>query len=714
MANTYTSETCDTSNPFLKYKIEVTELADTTGYKNFKVEVKAWRTNSGYTTNRDGKCEVAVWDSTESTANKLWPDTSVSTQTWSVGQKPVSQNSNTVMYSDSTVKVATSSIPESGKIYFYAKLTFYASGSAPQYTSSDQYCEAKLSVTQYPTITLEPLNVTETTVSLVYKASELSNEWWYTVLDEYYEETIIPWTKFSTETAMEQTATITGLGGYTTYNIRCDITTVDGGRNCQEHHKPTYKVMTTMDVPNLGTRIALFPKDATDFTNNGLGSLTEATSCQVTEERNGMFELEMQYPVSGQHYNDIDHKSIILAKPNPYDKPQPFRVYAISKPIDGIVTINAEHLSYDLNGYTAGPFSASDPSTALTNMKAASDLSCPFEFWTDKINAPNGGTWKGIATHKPLPIKSILGGNDYSILENYDGEYEYDCYHVKLLASRGVDRGLGSANSVHIRYGKNIMSYKQDENCNNIYTHIHPYWYKEEKKDGVSTYSLVELNGKVMSVMEGLPQYIGISSTELYDGCTTNPITVGEQSKTAIIGNIALYNNLSYKWSYMSDGTEAWMQDEYTRYLCNSVKILPLDLTSEFDDKPTSAELRAATIVYINLHELALPSVTIDVSFVNLYDSAEYEEIKALEVVKLCDTIVVDFPKMNISRDAKCVKTVYNVLSRQYDSVELGTISTFAYTGNMLSDTIASQSKAINNTVDQDQFNNAMANVASL
>lgn len=43
----------------------------------------------------------------------------------------------------------------------------------------------------------------------------------------------------------------------------------------------------------------LFDKSATTWTTNGLGRLSEAISCKVTEERNGEYELEMQYPVSG-------------------------------------------------------------------------------------------------------------------------------------------------------------------------------------------------------------------------------------------------------------------------------------------------------------------------------------------------------------------------------------------------------------------------------
>lgn len=109
----------------------------------------------------------------------------------------------------------------------------------------------------------------------------------------------------------------------------------------------------------------LFPSDATTFTTQGLGALTDAISCTVTEERNGVYELEMQYPANGIHAKDISTRSIITAIPSPYRDPQPFRVYQIDTPIDGVVTIYAQHISYDLSGIPVNPFSANSTALAL-------------------------------------------------------------------------------------------------------------------------------------------------------------------------------------------------------------------------------------------------------------------------------------------------------------------------------------------------------------
>lgn len=262
--------------------------------------------------------------------------------------------------------------------------------------------------------------------------------------------------------------------------------------------------------------ITLFESNATDFSTNGLGSLNKAVSCTVDEKRNGEFELELIYPVddievemedptlldstrdavednSGVSitvasrslpYEEIKFNRIIVAKSNPYSEPQPFRIYAISKPISGLITVNAQHISYDLSGVSVSPFSATSLVEAFQRIKAKAVGNCPFTFWTDKSSTGN------IGFDKPVSMRSVLGGTEGSILDAYGGEYEFDKFVVKLHNNRGIDRG------VTIRYGKNLTDITQDENCANVYTAIYPYYYYEDEEG----YILVELDEKIVNV----------------------------------------------------------------------------------------------------------------------------------------------------------------------------------------------------------------------
>lgn len=208
----------------------------------------------------------------------------------------------------------------------------------------------------------------------------------------------------------------------------------------------------------------LFSANAIDFSSLGLGTLTDAISCTVTEERNGMYELEMQYPQTGIHFEAITDRGIIYAIPSPYRGAQPFRIYRITKPMNGIVTVYAQHISYDLSGVPLNPFSAGSVPEAMLGLENNAVVDSPFSFWTDK------STTAAFSVSVPSSTRSVLGGQEGSILDVYGGEYEWDKYTVKLHGQRGQDNG------VVIRYGKNLTDIEQDRNISNVATGIYPYW----------------------------------------------------------------------------------------------------------------------------------------------------------------------------------------------------------------------------------------------
>lgn len=330
----------------------------------------------------------------------------------------------------------------------------------------------------------------------------------------------------------------------------------------------------------------LFAPTATTFTTNGLGKLSDAASCTVKETRNGAFELTLKYPIEGIHYAEIQQRSIILAKPNPVDLAQPFRVYRISKPINGLVTVFAYHISYDLTGIPVSPYTAASVQAALAGFTSYAVVANPFTFWSDMTSSGD------FTVKSPASVRSLLP----TMLEVYGGEYKYDKYTVRLYQQRGVNRG------VMIRYGKNLTDLKQDENCSNVYTGVYAYY-----SDG---------NG----IVETSPKVTPAPGT--YD---------------------------------------------YTR-------ILPLDLTAEFKEAPTAEALRTAAEQYISDHNIGVPEVSLNVSFVQLEQTQEYKDLALLERVELCDTVTVIFERLGVNATAQVTSTVYNVLIDAYDSVTIGNV----------------------------------------
>lgn len=391
--------------------------------------------------------------------------------------------------------------------------------------------------------------------------------------------------------------------------------------------------------------ILLFDQNEEAFTSNGLGALPDATSCIVTEERNGEYEVEMEYPLTGRHFHDIQKRRILCVKPNPYDDLQPFRIYSITKPINGIVTVHAAHLSYDTSGSIVKlfPADAGSASAAMSYLKNFSVPSTPFTFFT---NVGKTGT---MSVPKPSSIRSLLGGSDGSILDTFGGEYLFDKWNISLLESRGANRG------VTIRYGKNMTDLEQEENDTDFYTGVYPFWYSESEDGGLVT----------LSTNNGI-----VNAPGTYDFVKIMPLDLSSEN-------------------FSKETTDS---EGYTTTI----------------EKPTEAELLAAAQKYIADNKIGIPKVSLDVSFVMLAQSEEYKDFARLETVKLCDTVTVEFEKLGVKTTAKCIKTVYNVLTDKYDSIELGEPK------SSLAETVSNHGTLIEEASDKSYMERAIQNATDL
>lgn len=209
----------------------------------------------------------------------------------------------------------------------------------------------------------------------------------------------------------------------------------------------------------------MFPVLTTDslLSTLGLGTLSDAISCEVEEERNGSYELTLEYPQGGAHADDIAMNALIVAKPNFTDNPQPFRIYSITKDISGKIEVHAQHISYDLGGVVVSPTTM----TGATCKQAGDYLltGTPFTFQTDKTNSAD------FKVDVPSSARSWLGGKSGSLLSVYgSGEYHYDGYNVVFNAQRGTNRG------VELRYGKNLTELKSEADCSNLASSVVCYY----------------------------------------------------------------------------------------------------------------------------------------------------------------------------------------------------------------------------------------------
>ena len=211
--------------------------------------------------------------------------------------------------------------------------------------------------------------------------------------------------------------------------------------------------------------IILYDTEELEFETLGLGVLRDAISVSVTEELNGLFELTIEYPIDGYLFNELKFTRIICCKSNPYSKPQPFRIYSISTPINRTVTINAAHISYDLSGFIVDPFSATNLDETIAGLKNNVYGDCPFEY-VHIVNESGN-----INVSEPKSVRSVLGEH---VSKAYQPDFTFDGLTVIMEDKRGSETG------VNIVYGKNLIDINQEENNTNVYTGVYPFWRDDE------------------------------------------------------------------------------------------------------------------------------------------------------------------------------------------------------------------------------------------
>ena len=340
-------------------------------------------------------------------------------------------------------------------------------------------------------------------------------------------------------------------------------------------------------------------------TNNGIGVLSDAISCTVTHQLNGEDELRMTYPITGQLFSSIEPRAVIVANVERTRGNQPYRIYRITKPISGIVTVYARHLAYDLAGIPVKPFEASDIQAALSGLRTHAMVYNPFRFSTTRTT---GVTFR---VKVPTSVWDLMGGQQGSLLDVYGGEYTFDGYNITLENSVGADNG------VSVRYGVNMTDLEQDENIANCYTGVVAFWADDDS--GEVVYSPVMSAG----------------------------------------------------------GTYGY------------VKIISVDMSDKWEEKPTVAQLKSAASTYITANKIGVPKVSWTIGFVPLDMTEEYKDIAILERVSIGDTVTVKFERLGVNATARVNKIVWDVLQDRYNSVSLGSIR------SNIADTIVKQSREI-------------------
>lgn len=261
----------------------------------------------------------------------------------------------------------------------------------------------------------------------------------------------------------------------------------------------------------------LFENSSEDINTLGLGPMTGFIDWTVTTERNMIPKLEMNYKVNNYLSKEIKTDRIIMADASNRRLNQLFRINKITGGIDTsgkkTIKIEASHVAGDII------FNSIKQDISLANAS-------PIDLWNALIANLTDGVpdytfssniktlanvnlqWKQVTNLNDILFGAGTTGTNGidSFIKLYDGEWEFDNYHLTFNASAGQDNGQV------IKYGQNLTTLQQDEAIDNTYTAVQAYATKKEQGKP-SDYNI----DKVPYQGSGLVQYLGAGGLQEYD-----------------------------------------------------------------------------------------------------------------------------------------------------------------------------------------------------
>lgn len=212
----------------------------------------------------------------------------------------------------------------------------------------------------------------------------------------------------------------------------------------------------------------LYEKTESSFNHNGLAVLDDAVvSPVVTEQLNGLFSLEFDYPIHAKASDKLRPEMIVKC-PVPELQDQLFRIVERDDSIGGLLHIVAHHIFYDLakNLIEDTYIVNKNGSGALTQLLGATAVGHSF------TGTSNITTVNNVCLVRLNPVEVLIDAdldNGYQV--HYGGEIVRDNFSISMLVHRGSDNG------VQIRDKKNLTGYKSDLDYSSIVTRIMPEGY---------------------------------------------------------------------------------------------------------------------------------------------------------------------------------------------------------------------------------------------
>ncbi|EGO8844697.1 hypothetical protein D6252_09945 [Enterococcus faecalis] len=220
----------------------------------------------------------------------------------------------------------------------------------------------------------------------------------------------------------------------------------------------------------------IFKPGEKDFTTNGLGRLIDSTRCEITEEANGKYELEMDYPAISRFSDYFENGYQIKAKPNDLEEYHIFEIKQTFKDtFTNSIVIYAQSRTYKLGNRQVRLVTVDNRNgaEAMRLIEQNMDEPCDIKLHSD-INTASSTVFEA------RNVLNCIAGEQGSLLQYWGGEIKREPFKLSLLRRRGRDN-VGT-----VRYGKDLKGLTIKFDWQSIVTKVLPFAELQSGADGTS------------------------------------------------------------------------------------------------------------------------------------------------------------------------------------------------------------------------------------
>lgn len=220
----------------------------------------------------------------------------------------------------------------------------------------------------------------------------------------------------------------------------------------------------------------IFKPGEKDFSTNGLGRLIDATRCEVTEEANGKYELELDYPAISKFSDYFVNGYQIKAKPNDLEDYHIFEIKQTYKDtFTNSIVVYAQSRTYKLGNRQVRLVTVDNKNglEAMRLIESNMDEPCDIKLFSD-INTASSTIFEA------RNVLNCIAGEQGSLLQYWGGEIKREPFKLSLLKRRGRDK-VGT-----VRYGKDLSGLTIKFDWQSIITKVLPFAELQSGLDGTS------------------------------------------------------------------------------------------------------------------------------------------------------------------------------------------------------------------------------------